>query len=81
MRKYLAPLEVFVIGQLLLLGAFLLLPALDTATTQLAAETAPIASVFWGWSWAPTVGKYAFIIAAELAILWATAKAFLAIKD
>lgn len=81
MKKYLAPLGTFLVGQLILLFAFLFFPAMGNATTQLASDTAGIASHFWGWTWAVSFGRFALYLAIEGATLWATGKAFIEAKD
>lgn len=77
MKKYLMPLGIFVLGNLCLLVAFLFLPAIGTAGTQLAADTADKASYFWGWTWAVGGIKLWVLLGLELAVLYGTGKAFL----
>ncbi len=78
MRHYLAALGVFVSGQFILLIVFLFFPALNTAGTQLATDTAGIAPFFWGWTWVVGSVRMWVWLAIEATILFATAKAFLA---
>jgi hypothetical protein len=80
MTKYLAPLGVFLGGNALLLVLMLFFPAIKTSTTQLAADTAGVASVFWGWTWVVSSARLLIFIIAELAILYVTAKAFMKIR-
>ncbi len=77
MKKYLAPLGVFCGGQLMLLIVFLFLPAVGTAGTKLAADTAAIGNNFWGWTWVVSSVKLWVWLAFELAVLYATALAFI----
>lgn len=80
MGKYLTPLWVFVGGNLCLLIAWLFMPAIGTAGTQLAADTANISSTFWNWTWVVGSVKLLVYVAFELVVLYSTAKAFLAVK-
>ena len=81
MKKYLAPLGVFVGGHLCLLVVFMFMPAIGDASTQLTADTAAIASTFWGWSWVVTGTRLWVWLAFELAILFTTAMAFIKTRD
>ncbi len=83
MKKYFAPLGIFVGGNIMLLVVFLFFPALGQAETDLASNTSAITPVFWGWSWLMTVGviRLAVFLMFEGVILWATGKAFLAQKN
>jgi hypothetical protein len=81
MKKFLEPLVIFVTGNLFLLVAVLLFPALGAAQTKLASDTAAHASVFWGWSWVVTGTRLFAYLAIEGGILWATAKSFLGLRD
>ncbi len=80
MRKYLLPLEIFVVGQLIALGVFLFLPAIGTASSELASATSAMASTFWGWTWVVSATRLLVVISLELVILWGTAKAFLGLR-
>lgn len=80
MSKYLAPLGVFVGGSGALLVAFLFMPAIGTAGETLAADTAAIASTFWGWGWVVGSVKLWVFLVLELVVLCGTAKAFLSVK-
>jgi len=80
MSKYLRPLGVFVTGHIALLIAFLVFPAMDTAGTQLAADTANASAAvggFWGWSWVVSSIRLIVFLVFELLILYFTARAFL----
>ena len=82
MSKYLFPLKVFIGGHVALLIAFLVFPAMDTAGTQLAADTANAsASVggFWGWTWVVSSIRLIVFLVFELLILFGTARAFLVV--
>lgn len=81
MKKYLAPLGIFVGGQLLLLVVFLLMPAIGQTTDQLATDTAALAPTFWGWAWVVSSARLWVWLAFEGALIFATFKAFLAVKD
>ena len=81
MSKYFAPLKVFIGGQVFLLIGFLFWGALGDAGTQLAADTANVSSTFWGWTWVVSSVRLLVFLVVEGIILFATAKAFLAIKD
>jgi hypothetical protein len=80
MLKYLAPLGIFVGGNLLLLVGMLLFPAINTANTQLIADTAPIAATFWGWTWVTSGTRLWVFLFCEGAILWTAGKAFLGLR-
>lgn len=80
MTKYLAPLGVFVMGNLVLLVVFLFLGAIGTAGEELVEETAEIAPTFWNWSWAAGNLKFLVFLMFEAVILYATGKAFLKVK-
>lgn len=80
MKKYLAPLGVFVMGNLTLLIVFLFLGTIGTAGETLAANTSGIASNFWGWTWAVGGVKLWVFLAFEGAVLFATAKTFLKVR-
>jgi hypothetical protein len=81
MKKYLAPLTVFVGGQFLLLIAFLFFPAISASGTKLAADTAPYASTFWGWSWVVSSTRLIVWVALEFAVIFASVMTFLHAKD
>lgn len=81
MIKHLTPLWVFLGGNITLLIVFLFLPALGDAGTQLEADTAGIASIFWGWSWVVGSVKLLVFLVLEMLVLFATAKAFLATRN
>lgn len=80
MTKYLAPLGVFVGGNFALLVAWLFLGAIGAAGTQLAADTAPIASTFPYWTMVVGNVKFWVFFIFEGVVLYGTAKAFLAVK-
>lgn len=79
MKSFFAPLWIFVFGNVLLLFAFLFMPAIDTAQAQLAADTAAVAATFWGWSWLMTSGvvRWFIYLILEGLILFATFKTFM----
>ena len=81
MRKYFAPLGVFIGCQVILLIGFLFWGAIGDAGTQLASDTAAVASTFWGWTWVVSSVRLIVFLVVEGIILFATAKAFLAVKD
>jgi len=81
MLKYIRPLGIFLGGNILLLILFLFFGAFGNAAEQLQSDTAAIASTFWAWDWAVTSVRLWIYISAELAILFLTAKAFLAVRD
>jgi len=82
MKKYLVPLGVFASGMILNLVLFLFLGTIGDATDQLAADTADIASTFWLWTWIAqgAVVKFIIFVLGTLLVLYATAKAFLAVR-
>jgi len=82
MKRFFAPLGIFVIGNLFLLIVSLFLPALDTAVSNLDTETAAVSGFAWGWDWVMTTGvaRLFFYLVVEGFILFATAKAFLATR-
>lgn len=84
MRKYLAPLGVFISGNVVMLILLIYFPAIDTAGNRLAADTANAsASVggFWGWSWVVgSVRLWVFLVVEGL-ILYGSALAFLKTRD
>ncbi|MBU1173300.1 MAG: hypothetical protein KKD44_27350 [Proteobacteria bacterium] len=83
MKQFFAPLFIFVGGNLCLLIANLFMPAVDTVQAQLAADTAAVAGTFWGWSWLMTSGvaRWFLYLLIEGFILFATLRAFLAIRN
>lgn len=60
MKKYFAPLGVFVAGQFVALLAFLFLNSVGNAASTLATQTAAYNSTFWNWSW--VVGNTKFLL-------------------
>ena len=64
-----------------MLGLFFFFSAFGTTATQLQTDTAAIAPTFWAWDWAVSNIRLWIYISVELAILFYTAKAFLAVKD
>jgi hypothetical protein len=72
---------VFVGGQFLLLIGFLLFPALNDASVKLASDTAPYASVFWGWSWVVSTTRLWVWLALEFAVIFASVMTFLHTRD
>ena len=83
MRSFFAPLLVFAGGNLLLLVATLVMPAIDIVQTQLAADTAAVAATFWGWSWLMTGGvvRWLVYLLIEGLTLLATFKTFMATRN
>ncbi len=77
MKKFLAPLGIFVLGQLVLLVVFLFMPAIGNAADNLSAETAAIASTFWGWTWVVTGTQFWVFLGLEGAVLFSAVVAFL----
>ena len=51
MRKWAAPLLIFLVGEALALFLFLFLPGVDTAVSGLATESATTGADVWGWTW------------------------------
>jgi len=80
MIKGLAPLKIFFFGNALLLVGMLFWGSIGDAGTQLAADTASVASAFWGWEWVVASARLLVFIIFEGLILFATAKAFLGVK-
>jgi len=79
MTKFLAPLGIFIMGNLLLLVMFIFFPAIGTASDKLAEETAGFMG--WGWQWAVSSTRLLVFLIAELVILFAVAKSFLSSRD
>lgn len=79
MSKYLAPLGVFIGGNLLLLILFIFLPSIGTAGNTLAAH--PNASTFWGMTWLAGGVKIIVFVLGELVVLGATFIAILKSKS
>ncbi len=77
MKAFLMPLKVFVIGHLIVLVLTLFLPAIGSVGDQLAAESANMASTFWGWSWVSGSVKFWVIAIVEGLVLFSTGVAFL----
>ena len=80
MGKYLAPLVVFVGGNLALLVVFLFLPAIGAAGDQLAADSAAMASTFWNWTMVVSNVKFWVFLIFELLVLVATGKEFMKVR-
>lgn len=81
MKKYFFPLWVFVGCNFAILVFFLYLSSIGTAVDTMQTDTAAIASNFWNWTWlSGNVVKFMLVIMLELLALYATAKAFLAVK-
>lgn len=78
MSKYLAPLGIFVGGQVFLLFMWLLLPSIGSAGTTLAGNAH--VSTFWGMSWAANSLRLIVIIAGEFITIIAALIAFLKAK-
>ena len=80
MTKYFAPLRIFVVGHILLLVVWLLMPAVGDAGDQLAAATAANASTFWGWTWVVSGLRFWVWLAFEAGILYVTARSLIGLK-
>lgn len=82
MRKYMAPLGVFVGGQLLLLIVFLFLSTIGSVADTMATEAASASTWAWGFDWwsDSSVVKMLVVVIVEILTLWAATKAFLGIK-
>ena len=81
MKKYLAPLGVFVGGNLLLLVAFLFFAAFGTAGDAVAANASGYGDTFWGLTWVTGSFRLLIYVVLELIILFGTAVAFIRVKD
>lgn len=79
MSTFIRPLLVFLGGNIALLFVILFFPAIGTATTQLAADTAGWTG--WGWSWVVSSAKLFVFVIMELLILYGTARAFLSSRN
>ncbi len=79
MKKYFVPLGVFVVGMLGLLLSTIMYPTLYNTSSNLSADTAAIASNYWGWTWAsnPAVVIAFVFICSVLAIAYMAARKFL----
>ncbi len=62
MKQFFAPLGVFVVGMIALLATTLFMPAVDTATAALSANTSGIAHYFWGWAWLMSSGVVRLLV-------------------
>lgn len=82
MKKYFAPLGVFVGGMIVSLVFYLFLGTIGDEATELQTQSAPMASTFWGWSWvsSPTTVQFLIFIGLMLLTLYATFRAFLAVR-
>ena len=81
MRKYLAPLGVVVVGNLLLLVVFLFFGAFGIAGDAVAANVTGYGDTFWGLSWAAGSFQLLIYVVIELIVLFSTAVAFIRTKD
>lgn len=61
-KQFFAPLGVFVMGMVFLLGITLFMPQLDTSVAALSANTSGIAHFFWGWSWLMSSGVVRLLV-------------------
>ncbi len=79
MKKYFVALGVFVVGMLAVLLSTVLYPALKNATSNLSADTASMASHYWGWSWVstPAVVIMLVFVLSILGISYVAVKKFL----
>ena len=80
MKKYLAPLGVFVMGNAALLVVFLFLSSIGDAGDQLAVDTAAMAPTFWNWTLVVDNVKFIVFLMFELVVLFLTGKALLAVR-
>lgn len=82
MSKYFVPLGVFILGHLIILPIYLLLSAIGDAATAMNSGTSADTSVFWNWSWVSnsSVVQFLVFIFFELGVLYATFKAFMAVR-
>lgn len=80
MRDFFEPLIIFVTGNVVLLFGLLFWGAIGDAGTQLASDTAAVASNFWGWTWVVTSTRLLVFLIIEGLILFAVAKAFLGLR-
>ena len=81
MSKYLAPLGVFIGGNLLLLIVWLFLPNIGESGTELAEHVGQYGGLFWGMSWAAGAVKLFVVVLGEGLVLFATFRAFLSAKN
>ena len=81
MLKHFMPLWVFVSGQFLMLLLFLFFSAFGDQATTLQTDTAGVFPTAWAWDWAVTNVRLWVYIAAELTILFFTAKSFIESKS
>jgi len=82
MKQWLAPLWIFIGGNLILLVLFLFMPGIDSAVNSTAIATANVSSTFWGWSWVTSSGTVRFLLYAffELCVLFSAGYALLKSK-
>ena len=80
MKKYLAPLGIFLGGSIMAVLAFVLLPAIGTAGDNLATATSSYESNFWGFSWIVGSVEFWVFFIIEMLVLVATFKAFLKVR-
>ena len=79
MTKYLAPLGIFIGGNILVLVIYLILPTVGNIVDADVAGAGDYSGVFWQWGLisSGTFVKFLVMFIAEMLILFATAKAFL----
>lgn len=82
MKRKLLPLWVFLGGNVILLLLFLVLPTIGNTVDTSTAAAADYTDVFWGWEWwsSGTVVKFVIMLIWEMLVLFATVKAFLAVR-
>ncbi len=80
MSKYLRPLWVFLVGQALLLIAWLLFPVLGDAVANTLEETAAWGAIGWGYTAIVGATRLLVVVGLELGILYETAREFMAYK-
>jgi hypothetical protein len=79
MKQWLAPLGIFITGQLILLVLFIFMPGVDSAVNQTATATANITATgnMWGWGWLMGSGtiRWLLYMFGELLVLFAAGMA------
>ena len=77
MKKFLAPLGVFVGGHIIFLIVLVFMAAIGTAGDSLQTATAATGTYIWGWSWIVGGTRLWVWLFFELFILFSTGVAFL----
>lgn len=82
MKKYFAPLSIFLLGNILLLVAFLLFGVFGGIGDEIATEANDTyGGIFWGLDWFASKVEFLIYVVAELVIMFFAGKAFLKVKD